>query len=203
MKTKIYIEGGGDSKYLHSSCREGFRKLLESTGFKGNMPQLVACGGRDSTYRDFKTDHQNGRADYVAMLVDSEDPVTDPENPWDHLKERDGWDRPDGSNDNQVFLMTTCMETWIAADPDTLNRHYGSCLRESALPPIHNIEIRNRHDIQDCLKQATAECSNTYQKNRRSFEVLGKLDPSVLEENAASFKRMKRVLNERLKPPER
>ena len=40
----IYLEGGGESKELHSRCREGFRKLLEKNGFKGNMPRLVACG---------------------------------------------------------------------------------------------------------------------------------------------------------------
>lgn len=75
MKAKMYLEGGGDSKDLHVRCREGFRKLLESTGFKGKMPQLIACGGRDSTYRDFKTAHTSRMADYVAMLVDSEELV--------------------------------------------------------------------------------------------------------------------------------
>ena len=29
MKKVIYLEGGGDSKELHTRCREGFRKLLE------------------------------------------------------------------------------------------------------------------------------------------------------------------------------
>ncbi len=42
----IYLEGGGESKELHSRCREGFRKLLEKNGFKGNMPRLVACCDR-------------------------------------------------------------------------------------------------------------------------------------------------------------
>jgi hypothetical protein len=200
VKAKIYLEGGGDGKDLHVRCRAGFSKLLESAGFKGKMPQLTACGGRDLAYRGFKTEHTFGKADYVAMLVDSEDPVNDLERPWAHLKERDGWERPDGSNDEQVFLMATCMETWIAADSDTLWRHYGNCLRKSALLPIHNIEDRHRHDIQESLKQATSGCSNAYQKNKRSFEALGKLDPSVLEENLESFKRMKRILNEQLKP---
>lgn len=26
------------------------------------------------------------------------------------------WDPPTGATDNQVLLMTTCMETWIVAD---------------------------------------------------------------------------------------
>lgn len=91
MKTKIYIEGGGDSKELHSRCREGFSRLPESSGFKGRMPQLIACGPRDSAYRDFKTANSSNNADYVAMLVDSEEPVSNPEDTWIHLMKRDGW----------------------------------------------------------------------------------------------------------------
>jgi len=200
LKAKIYIEGGGnDSKELRVRCRQGFSKLLESSGFKGRMPQLIACGGRDSAYRDFKTANRSDNAEYIAMLVDSEEPVKDPENVWDHLAERDGWVKPDGCNDGQVFLMTTCMETWIAADRESLKGNYGSCLRESALPSLHNIEEKNRHDIQECLRSATSGCTNKYQKNKRSFEVLGRLNPKVLDENLKSFSRMRRILNEELK----
>ncbi|NVO66222.1 DUF4276 family protein [Methanofollis tationis] len=198
MKAKIYLEGGGDSKELHSRCREGFRKLLESTGYRGRMPQLVACGSRDSTYHDFLTAHANSNADYIAMLVDSEDPVRDPEKTWDHLQERDGWERPDGGDDGQVLFMTTCMETWIASDPDTLRRHYGGCFRESALLPLKNIERRERREIQESLKDATRGCSNAYQKGQRSFEVLGALNPAALEDRLAAFRRMKRIMDERL-----
>lgn len=198
MKAKLYLEGGGDSRELRIRCREGFRKLLESAGFKGKMPQLIACGSRDSTYRDFKTAYTNSNADYVAMLVDSEEPVADPEKTWDHLKARDGWEQPDGSNDEQVLFMTTCMETWIASDMDTLRQHYGNCFQQSALPPLHNIEQHDRHDIQERLKEATCNCSNAYQKNLRSFEVLGKLNPTTLETHLAAFRRTKRILNEKL-----
>jgi len=68
----IYLEGGGDSKELHIRCRKGFRKLLEKCGFKGQMPKLVACGGRDSAFDDFKIAHANkSNSDYASMLIDS------------------------------------------------------------------------------------------------------------------------------------
>ncbi|GLI46265.1 DUF4276 family protein [Methanoculleus bourgensis] len=197
MKAKIYLEGGGDSRELRIRCRAGFRRLLESAGFKGKMPQLIACGGRNSTYDDFTVAHMHTGADYIAMLIDSEEPVTDPEKTWDHLRARDGWAQPDGSNDEQVLFMTTCMETWIASDADTLRQHYGSCFRQSALPSHHNIEQRDRHDIQERLKEATCNCAGAYQKNVRSFEVLGKLNPAALEP-LASFQRTKRILHEKL-----
>ena len=147
VRTRLYIEGG-ESKEDQIRCREGFRKLFEQAGFTGRMPRLTASGGRDAAFGDFKTAHAGSTAGhYVAMLVDSEDPVVDIERPWTHLKGRDGWVRPSGTVDEQVLLMTTCMETWIVADREALRRHYRSALQESALPPLVKLEARERADV--------------------------------------------------------
>jgi len=194
----IYLEGGGDSKQLHSLCRKGFRKLLEKCGFTGYMPKLRSCGGRDSAFDDFKIAHANkSNSDYVAMLIDREDPLTDSD-AWEHLKERDGWNKPLGSENDQVLFMTTCMETWIVADRDALTKHYGSKLQESALPPLVNLESRYRQDIQNDLSRATRNCSNAYKKGKRSFHVLEKLSPHELELHLPSFVRVKQILGNRL-----
>lgn len=198
MRAYIYIEGGGDSKGLHVRCRQGFRQLLERCGFSGRMPRLVACGGRSAAYGDFKTAHESNKAEYVAMLIDSEKPVSNPEETWDHLRNCDRWERPDGADDEQVLFMTTCMETWIVADRDTLRQHYGSSLQESALPSLISLEQGNRQDIQEGLKRATRNCSNAYQKGKRSFEILGKLEPETMESHLPAFQRAKRILNEKL-----
>lgn len=198
MSTRIYIEGGGDSKQLKVQCRKGFRQLLERCGFSRRMPRLVACGGRSAAYSDFKTAHESNKAEYVAMLIDSEEPVSNPEETWDHLRNCDRWERPDGADDEQVLFMTTCMETWIVADRDTLRQHYGSSLQESALPSLISLEQGNRQDIQEGLKRATRNCSNAYQKGKRSFEILGKLEPETMESYLPAFQRAKRILNEKL-----
>ena len=198
MRAYIYIEGAGDSKGLHVRCRQGFRQLLERCGFSGRMPRLVACGGRSAAYGDFKTAHESNKAEYVAMLIDSEKPVSNPEETWDHLRNCDRWERPDGADDEQVLFMTTCMETWIVADRDTLRQHYGSSLQESALPSLISLEQGNRQDIQEGLKRATRNCSNAYQKGKRSFEILGKLEPETMESHLLAFQRAKRILNEKL-----
>ena len=79
MRKVIYLEGGGESKELHSRCREGFCKLLQNCGFAGRMPRLFACGGREATFDDFKTALAAAApGDFVAMLIDSEDPITSP-----------------------------------------------------------------------------------------------------------------------------
>jgi len=195
---RIYAEGGGDSKEMHARCREGFRKLLEKSGFTGRVPRIVACGGRNDALDAFKTAHTGSRDAYVALIVDSEDPVVDREKPWEHLAVRDRWERPDGARDDQVFLMTTCMETWILADRAGLKKHYGSRLQESALPSDTDRENRPRHNVQDSLMRATAKCTNAYAKNKRSFDALAAVDPAVLESKLPAFARMRRILNEKL-----
>lgn len=199
MNTTIYIEGGGNSKGLKSRCHKGFCTLLEKCGFEGNMPKLVSCGGRESAFKHFQTAHANkSNSDYVAMLIDSEDILTDSDATWNHLKKRDGWDKPTDSENEQVLFMTTCMETWIIADRDALAKHYGSDLQISALPPLVNLESRPRQEIQNDLIQATHKSSKAYKKGKRSFEVLEKLSPTKLELHLPSFARIKRILENRL-----
>jgi hypothetical protein len=160
------------------------------------MPKLVACGGRGAAFADFKTALANARkGDFVALWIDSEDPVADIEATWEHLKARDNWDRPNDATNEQVLFMTTCMETWIVADRATLAEHYGAELQESALPALHDLEGRARDAIQSALTNATRKRSNAYTKGKRSFEVLGQLDPATLSEYLPSFVRIRRILD--------
>lgn len=162
MSAVIYLEGGGDAKDQRARCREGFSKLLDRCGFAGRMPRLVACGSRSAAYDNLKTAHKYARpGDYVAMLIDSEEPVADIEATWGHLKSRDRWTRPRGAEDDQVLLMTTCMETWIVADRTALAGHYGKGVQKSALPPLVDLEERARQDVQQALMHATRKCSDT------------------------------------------
>jgi hypothetical protein len=200
----IYIEGGGvgkDSKELDILCREGFRKLLENCGFgaQRRMPRLFACGSRDDAFHAFKIAQQSNSANhFVAMWIDSEEPLANLEAAWAHLLVRDNWIQPAGSVDEQVLFMTTCMETWFAADREALQAHFRADLQDSALPPLHNLESRHRHDVQDMLKHATRNCTNAYAKGKRSFEILGKLRPVVLAQYLPSFVRVRRILGARL-----
>ncbi|MGH7170380.1 MAG: DUF4276 family protein [Gemmataceae bacterium] len=196
MSSTIYLEGGGDSRDLQIRCREGFRKLLDRCGYAGRLPKLVACGGRGKAFDDFKTAFARVRkGDFVALWVDSENPMDDLEATWEHLQARDHWATPNGATNDQVLLMTTCMEAWIVADRATLAEHYGAELQESALPALHNLEGRPRDGIQNALIHATRNCSNAYTKGKRSFEVLGKLDPETLSKHLPCFLRVRRILD--------
>lgn len=202
MSAVIYLEGGGDSKELHVRCREGFRRLLERCGFAGRMPRLFASGGRQAAYEDFKRDHAEKREDdFVAILIDSEEPLSDIEATWKHLKRRDGWSLPTGAEDEQVLFMTTCMETWIVCDRDALSEHFGADLQPSALLPLANLEARERDEVQGALRHATRDCRNAYAKGKRSFQILGKLDPQALQPHLPSFARVRRILGQKLPTP--
>ncbi len=150
-------------------------------------------------FDDFKTAHHAaGQGDFVAMLVDSEDPVEDIEETWSHLRKRDNWARPDAAADAQVLLMVTCMETWIVADRQTMKSHYGADFQESRLPSLHALEACDRDKIQTALQHATRNCKNAYAKGKRSFKILGELEPSELRRHLPSFVRMERILKEKL-----
>lgn len=202
MSAKLFVEGaahGPNSKLLQSRCREGFRKLLEKCGFSGRMPQIVACGSRGAAYDDFCAAHANAiGTTFVALLVDSEDPVSNIEQTWAHLKVRDNWDRPIGATDEQVLLMTTCMETWIVTDRTALQKHYGSRLQVNTLPALQDLEVRDRHSIQTDLQRATRECKNAFEKGKRSFAILRELDPGELRKYLSHFTRCERVLSDKL-----
>ena|SRR5579872_654545 len=140
----------------------------------------------------------NQHTKFIGLCIDSEDPLKDLDATWAHLKERDKWEKPDGTTDEQVLFMTTCMETWIAADRNALSEHFGQHLQGAALPPLNNLESRPRHDVQEKLFHATRRCRNFYTKGKRSFEILGKLNPEELKKRLPSFVRICRILSERL-----
>ncbi|MHB1156605.1 MAG: DUF4276 family protein [Phycisphaerales bacterium] len=197
MSVRIYIEGGGDSKEQGIRLQRAFTKLFERMDFQGRMPSPRWGGGRDQTFDKFKTAHQVYNAqNFVAMLLDSEDPVSDIEATWEHLKKRDNWDKPANAKNEQVLFMVTCMESWIITDQTTLQSHYRN-LQISALPPLANMETRNRHDIQNALVHATRDCSNKYSKGKRSFDVVAKLNPDVLKQ-LPSFSRFERILGAKI-----
>jgi hypothetical protein len=199
VNARLFIEGGGPEGDLDSRCREGFRKLFEKAGFKGIMPRLIACRGRDEAFHDFETAIRHKKPnEFIALLVDSEDPMRDIEKAWEHLLIRDKWSKPEDAIDEQVLLMTTCMETWIASDRTTLRKHYGKNFNEKKLPPLHEIESRHRHEVQDALFNATAGCANSYNKGQRSYQVLGEILPSSLDA-LPSFQRVCRILKKNLK----
>lgn len=155
------------------------------------MPQIVASGSRRNAYEDFETRHRNAaKKDEIALLlVDAEAPVKKAE-PWEHLKDRDGWDRPEGATDDQCHLMVQAMESWFLADRTTLVEHYGQRFQESALPANPQIEQIAKNDVVNGLIRASRSTTKgSYDKGRHSFEILEKIDPEKVTDVSPYAKR--------------
>ncbi len=180
MKVKLYVEGGGVRKSTKSACRKGFRRFVEKSGLKGSMPDIIASGSRRKAYDDFAKSNKlaANNDENVLLLVDAEGPVVEAK-PWQHLIERDGWNRPEGAKDEQCHLMVQAMESWFLADRTALSAYYGQGFQENPLPSNPQIEQVAKNDVLKAIRQATrGTTKGRYDKGRHSFEILAKIDPS-------------------------
>jgi len=183
----VYMEGGGDSQNLHTELRQGMRAFLEKAGLKGMLPKVFACGRRDDAYRDFKQAIKANKNDEIPfLLVDSECAVAkEHENkPWDHLKQRDHWDKPDDATDEQCHLMVQCMESWFLADPEALEKFYDQGFNKNHIPAQgQNVEKIEKEQVYKTLEMATRNCKTKgeYGKGKHSFKLLGLIDPEKVK----------------------
>lgn len=214
MTVKLFVEGGGSSKSLHSECRAAFRLFLEKTGLTGHMPRIVACGSRNDAYSDYHTAVNNGES--AILLVDSEGPVivpagitSDPKTwkPWYHLKYRigqnnqpaDNWDKPQDSSDMDCHLMVMLMESWFFADVDALKRYYGQDFNESCLPARKCIEEIPKDEVMASLENATwGTQKGVYSKGRHSFKILEQINPDKVADRSPWAKRFITYLSEKM-----
>lgn len=182
MSVKLYIEGGGDGQLLDTLFRQGWRQFFDRAGLAGRMPGVVRGQGRTQTFDLFTTALAQARPGVLPLLlVDSEDPVATGHSVWQHLKTRDGWDRPPGAADDQAFLMVQLMETWFLADRDLLKRYFGASLRENHLRQWPALENVSKSTVLNALAQATAGCRKQYAKGKVAYELLGQLSPNQVE----------------------
>lgn len=180
----LYVEGGGD---LKARCREGFRKFLEKAGLEGQMPRIVACGSRENAFDSFEIALRAGNS-IPMLLVDAEVPL-EAANRWEHLRQEDGWNRPDGAGDAHCHLMVQVMETWFLADTDALASFYGNGFRANALPGNPRVEEIRKDDVLKGLGRASRESKKrSYDKGSHSFKILGTINPSLVESAAPSAK---------------
>jgi hypothetical protein len=178
VKVKIYVEGGGGGELLDSLFREAWTKFFQAAGLAGRMPRVVRGKGRARTFDLFRTAVRNRRANELPLLLlDSEDAVQEGHSVWQHLQARDSWERPNGTSDNQAFLMVQVMETWFLADLNTLRSYFGLEFRETHLRAWPKLEEVSKATVLDTLHKATADCGKKYAKGKVSFELLGRVNP--------------------------
>lgn len=184
----LIVEGGGDGRNdLKVECRRGFNRLLERAGWSKRMPRIVAAGSRNNAYSVFAgmfEDLLTKRSrELPLLLVDSEGPVSTA-SPWAHVKGRtlDGWERPEGAEDDQLHLMVQCMEAWFLADREAMKAFFGKGFRENALPAAtrHLETIPPAEVVQALARAAGGAAKEGYRKGAHSFKLLAVLDPAKI-----------------------
>lgn len=173
---RIYVEGGGvgDSRTQLRRAFNGFLKSLVDGARRAHIRwDVVACGTRGAAFNDFCTALKTHQDSFNVLLVDSEGPVRNGDSAWEHLRQRDNWDKPSGVADHSAFLMVQCMETWIVADTDNLQQFYRQGFRRGSLPQRENLEDVSKSDIMSGLDAATSKCGcGKYHKTRHGFRLL-------------------------------
>lgn len=182
MTAKIYVEGGGDGALQDTLFRQAWRQFFQAAGLAGRMPAVVRGQGRNQTFDLFATAVRAGKGGEVPLLlVDAEDAVLAGHSVWQHLKTRDGWEQPLGAAADQAFLMVRVMETWFIADRGLLGRYFDAQFRPQHVPQWPSLEEVDKAAVFAALDRATAGCRKPYRKGKVSFELLGQLDPALVQ----------------------
>jgi hypothetical protein len=187
---RIYVEGGDRAD---SEIRRGFseflRDLKAQARSKGIRWYIIAGRGRETTFDLFKTAIALHRNAFNILLVDSEGPVSG--TPWQHLRQRDNWEKPHGVCDEQCHLMVQSMETWLIADLDTLRRYYGPEFIVKQIFRNANVEHIDRHDLAKALTEATKRTKKgPYRKIQHASELLAQVDVSTIHRKASYCERL-------------
>jgi hypothetical protein len=198
----LFVEGGGDRKPLKTECRNAFTSFLDKAGVT-KKPRVVACGGRRDAYDSWCTAVSNG--EQALLLVDSEAPVAAQHQqgtaPWQHLKQRDGWNKPANTDDNDCHLMVQVMESWFLADRETLASFFGQGFNGHQLPAVANpIEGIAKAQVYQSLANATKNCKTKaeYGKGEHSFKLLARIDPDKVTAASGWAKRFVAEVKDRM-----
>ena len=195
MSATIFVEGGSNRSRANSAARQAFQRFFQKAGLEGRLPRVTLCGSRRSAFDDFSNAVARGVND-AKLLVDAEGPVT-ADDPWQHLRRRDNWQRPSGSSGEDCHLMVQVMESWFLADRDAVADFYGQRFQSGSLPRNPAIEEIPKDDVSKGLNNATRRTTKgEYHKGRHSFELIGMIDPSKVAEASPYAKRLLDSLRE-------
>ena len=77
--------------------------------------------------------------------------------------------------------MVQIMETWFLADRVALQKYFGARFRQNALRTWPNLENVPKSTVLNALASATASCSKRYSKGKVSFELLARINSTLVE----------------------
>lgn len=191
MSVTVYVEGKKDEgKFDAQTARLAFGKLFENAGFKGRMPSVVMCGGRNAAYKAFKNHHAGERGGPALLLVDAEELLIEDNGPlltpWALVGARngDGWEKPSEATDDDLHLMVVTMETWLlCAPPKAWTDVFGKQFDSTRLlqPSESHAKSKLSNALNAAVKAVNANKPNWEDfKGSKAFELLAKVDVAEL-----------------------
>ena len=213
---KIYVEGANQD--TRSDMENAFNSVLQSiitaARAKNIKIQFVAGYGRPDCYKYFLNEYNDKKRDpnkkIVLLLLDSEKKHDLKVSAKDHLFQQDHFKNIFDKNidEEKFYLMTTSMESWIIASPDSIIRYLVKQDTDDAkLTNVKN-HIDNFIDqstVTDDFSKAEIEklfdqiCQDTlgrnYRKADHGFEFLKYIDATTALQKSESFKRFYNGLN--------
>ena len=175
VKVRIFIEGGSPGEISNLIFKDSWKSFFEAAGLSRKMPGVVRGTSRTETFDKFKSALLRRKANEVLLLlVDSEGPVTAGHSVWQHLNERDNWQRPPDVRDDCAFLMVQFMETWFLADRDALRTVFKQDFNENPLREWPDLEAVSKDTVLSALRRAT---NDRYRKGEVSFKLLAETNP--------------------------
>jgi uncharacterized protein DUF4276 len=183
VKIRLYVEGGGDSRFSWRRIRDGFRLFLNP---KNELPlEIIPCGSRAETFKDFQTGLKEHPDAFNLLLVDSDSRVSLPG--WGHLRQQQPrWKFPRLS-DERCHYMAQAVEAWLLADPEALAAYFGKGFRKNALPDHKDIEAVPKDDLEPSLNRAVARTQKGrygYAKIRHCADLLALLNQDRVRQRA-------------------
>jgi hypothetical protein len=200
---RIYIEGGGDTQKTKKFIREGFSHFFKSIADEARSKkikwEIIICGSRNNAFRDFKNALKSHPDALNILLVDAEAPVKKV-SPWEHLKDRDNWDKPSETDDSQCHLMVQAVEAWFIADVEALKEYYGQGFNKNPIPKNPNVENIEKDNLEPSLKNATRNTSKgEYHKINHASKLLELVDVAKVRQASPSCDRLFTTLTDKMK----
>lgn len=199
---KLFVEGGGETKASgRAELRVAFDALISSQKKAAREKRMkwdtVFCGSRTETTAAFERALLLKEAEFVVLVIDSEDEVQagKPSHPTphervDHLAAYDNWtaERKKLVTPEQIHLMTRCMEAWVIADEEKLVEFYGKGFKRNALPKRNVLDEEPKKELHAKIENATRDSNQgIYSKVEHASALLKMARPDKVAERCVSF----------------
>jgi hypothetical protein len=167
---------------MRAGFGEFFSPLHQLARSRGIGWNIIPCGSRSETFKDFILGRKHHPDALNVLLVDSEGRVDPPR--WDHLRRQDRWDIPDLPED-QCHFMVRAIEAWLVADPEALAEFYGHGFRRNSLPRQEDVEAIEKTDLMTKINRAVENTSKkAYKKIDHCAELLKRIDRGKVRSRA-------------------